>query len=851
MRSFSLLRDVCRTLVLMAVIPMLTCCGFEDNSPAWEVGDTVDEFVKVTQYSDSKVFQDDLDALVTYSLDARAVRWAYYALVSKGGGKNAPFSSTMDDLDNNQACKKATQDLYNYIDGIVDRADEYEEMLSNLEATGILSTPTTRGILSDIFDFVTGCKKAGTVSRKSTVTTMRELGWTSNPAKLKELYNTIPSELRRGYTDHVAFWRDFSAGKLDNRASQIYVNLYNYADQDFGEKARDLDITPGKNITVVGAELIEKGAAIVIDASPMSTQLGYGKDLYGAITATEKLVKEGDVKGFLQNAANNLVNYGRDAAKLADKMRGLDIIYWENGDTFWDYVGKDMATIWYNDVCFSEEYKNILDNGEGERLVPNLVKTKDANGEEITLVVLLDEGTGHVSISYVLDKDGNVITNPQIPGQKKITVVNRHTGKRTTKPVTVKPDGDTDVEVDLAYDETLLEEEPENGDLQLKPSSINDKTGEGGYHRIAIITNYLYYTCKTESDWIKCEIPSDVNFMYVKVTDNQTKKERSGKITVAATNSKGKVLKTVVLPITQQPYIEPEITITADPSSLTFTGAEDTKVVWASIPSGIKSWGAEAENDLIGWADVEPYLDEETYPAVKVSVAENTTGEERSGTFYIWASNDEKGKKLDYKTTVVVKQLPQGPSGNFKFYNAMIEVYATTVDDRDQRQYDIYTNGGVWTPEKSGKTDEKFTVTETSDGYHIYAERDRVKEGKRANEKIILSFDVHIKDGQLGEVTDIRFLNVWPDVLNSTMVKVDTASVKRLPFVTTEHKNAYIYSGFSCELATWEASEENGTLKDWYFNRNESFINPTSSHNYVLKKSSKNKVTVKLVYRLE
>ena len=151
MRSFSLLRDVCRTLVLMAVIPMLTCCGFEDNSPAWEVGDTVDEFVKVTQYSDSKVFQDDLDALVTYSLDARAVRWAYYALVSKGGGKNAPFSSTMDDLDNNQACKKATQDLYNYIDGIVDRADEYEEMLSNLEATGILSTPTTRGILSDIF----------------------------------------------------------------------------------------------------------------------------------------------------------------------------------------------------------------------------------------------------------------------------------------------------------------------------------------------------------------------------------------------------------------------------------------------------------------------------------------------------------------------------------------------------------------------------------------------------------------------------------------------------------------------------------------------------------------------------
>ena len=31
----------------------------------------------------------------------------------------------------------------------------------------------------------------------------------------------------------------------------------------------------------------------------------------------------------MQNATNNLINYGRDVTKLADKLRNLDINYWE------------------------------------------------------------------------------------------------------------------------------------------------------------------------------------------------------------------------------------------------------------------------------------------------------------------------------------------------------------------------------------------------------------------------------------------------------------------------------------------------------------------------------------------
>ena len=647
-----------RFLLLLgsAALLVLSSCSKFDKTPFWKEGDMVDDFVRGANYPATESFQSDLDALVTYALDIRAVRWGYYALVSKGGGKNQPFSSSLDDLDNNAACKAATQDLYRYLDGIMARSEVYEEAISRLEASGVLNHPATRGMFSDAFDFMAGCKKAGIVSRKSLVTTMRELGWTRDQNKLEDLFYSIPAAQRDDYSDYVEFWKDFSSGKLDNRASQIYVNLYNFGDPELGDKARDLGITPGKNITVVGAELIEKGASLVIDASPMSTQLGYGKDIFNSITATEKLITEGDVKGFLQNAAGNLVNYGRDAAKLADKLRGLDINYWDYGDQFWDLIGKDIATIWYNDCCFTEEYKNIMDKGEGERLIPNLVKTKDLNGQDIMLVVMVDEGTGHVSISYVLDMDGNVITNPQIPGPKIITVVNSTTGKRVTKTIEVDPTGDTEVEVDLDFDEKMLEEEPANGELKLDPKSIDDKTGEGGYFYTKIDTNYLYYTCKSEDSWIECYIPTDVNIVYIKLTQNLTGKERTGKITVAATNSQGKVLKTTVMMVTQKPFEASEYAIKATPDGLEFDKNEGSQVVYVTLPGSVRSWGVEPDNKLVGWATVTPFMESDIYPAVTVSVKENKTKKDRSSSFYIWASYDEKGKKIDYKTTVIVKQ---------------------------------------------------------------------------------------------------------------------------------------------------------------------------------------------------
>jgi len=673
----------------------LSACssGNDEPEPVIQPGDMVKDFKQVKQYSSTTLFQNDLDALVTYAFDIRAVRWAYFYMASKGL-EAQPFTATADDMDRDENCKFYAESLYDIIDDIVERSGQYEEALQRLEDSDVLTRPTsqTRGILSDAFDFMFSCKKTQTMGRKSVVTVMRELGWTNDAKKLKEVYDGLPSNLKRGYSNSNDFWRDFSKGNLDSRANQVFVNMYNYADPSFGDKARDLDITPGKNITVAGAELIEKGAALVIDASPMSTGLGYGKDLYSSAKATEDLFKKGDVKGFMQNVTGNLINYGRDAAKLAHKMQGLDIIYWDAADSFWDNFGKDAATIYANDVAFG----SYLEEDTGE-LIPNMVRTRDKNGQEINLLVMVDTQSGKTIIGYVFDKDGNIIANPELPGNKQITVVNRHTGKRTTKTVPVPEDGETVVETE--FDEVVLDENPKDGYIEVKSSPFSIPS-TGGNYKAMIVSNYLYYTCASKDDWLSASIASDVNYLYFKASTNDTGKERRGSITVSATDSKGKVLKSAVLTVVQQIPEKKEEWISATPSSLQFDAKGGKQEVTIDHSNALNYVVPVIGDDLGGWCDLN-WKETATGWNIVVDVTPNDTGQERSGSFTIYAAASEEYRDRAIKegvfdpdvvqaTTVIVKQAAK----NTESFSPDTEIDEVSFD-----YYCYYTgteNGKSW-----------------------------------------------------------------------------------------------------------------------------------------------------------
>ena len=134
------------TAITMLVAIMSGCSSSDDVvEPDLKPGDEVTDFKPVKQYSATKQFHTDLDALVTYALDIRAMRWAYFYMASKGFDGNEPFSATLDDIENNEDCKYYAESIYTVIDEVVENADTYEEALQRLEDSQVLvrNTPDT------------------------------------------------------------------------------------------------------------------------------------------------------------------------------------------------------------------------------------------------------------------------------------------------------------------------------------------------------------------------------------------------------------------------------------------------------------------------------------------------------------------------------------------------------------------------------------------------------------------------------------------------------------------------------------------------------------------------------------
>ena len=803
------------SLMATALILMMGLCacssGNDEPEPVIQPGDMVKDFKQVKQYSSTTLFQNDLDALVTYAFDIRAVRWAYFYMASKGL-EAQPFTATADDMDRDENCKFYAESLYDIIDDIVERSGQYEEALQRLEDSDVLTRPTsqTRGILSDAFDFMFSCKKTQTMGRKSVVTVMRELGWTNDAKKLKEVYDGLPSNLKRGYSNSNDFWRDFSKGNLDSRANQVFVNMYNYADPSFGDKARDLDITPGKNITVAGAELIEKGSALVIDASPMSAQLGYGKDLYNSVKATEDLFKKGDVKGFMQNVTGNLINYGRDAAKLAHKMQGLDIIYWDAADNFWDNFGKDAATIYANDIAFESYLKE--DTGE---LIPNMVRTRDKNGQEINLLVMVDTQSGKTIIGYVFDKDGNIIANPELPGNKQITVVNRHTGKRTTKTVPVPKDGETVVETE--FDEVKLDENPENGFIEVKSSPFSIPS-TGGNYKAMIVSNYLYYTCASKDDWLSASIASDVNYLYFKASTNDTGKERRGSITVSATDSKGKVLKSAVLTVVQQIPEKKEEWISATPSSLQFDAKGGKQEVTIDHSNALNYVVPVIGDDLVGWCDL-TWKETATGWNIVVDVNPNDTGNERSGTFTIYAAASEEYRDRAINEGVFDPDVVQATTVIVKQAKLEEEKDVTIKSIRCTFAYRMQhgTSGAQYSYLDMWWNEQDITVNHNGDNYEIYARSKNTKDYTTETKYVKFKF-TRLEEGKYSDVSSVSagyeeerdngkeaFYSHYKVDFTATNIAFDSKSSSNYAYWTGTHSTGMGISDFTyTDQYDWE-----------------------------------------------
>lgn len=659
--------------VLLTMALSFAACSSDDDiekvsEPSLKVGDTVSDFQRAKPTDNTAQFQSDLDAFCTYALDIQAVRMAWCMLLSKGFETEEMWCSTYDDIEGNVGTLIA-EFIFDVIDDVVENAEEYEVAINSLADKGVLEKPNqTRGWIASGANFIYNCRNTQVLGRKSVVAILSHSNMSTDTRKLKELFDLLPSNLREGYTDYALFWNHFSAGKLDARANQVFVNLYTFDAADFGEEARRLKITPGGNITAAGAKLIESGANLVISSLPCANEVGYGVDLYNSVNAASELITKGNVKGFVQTALNNAVNYGPYLQNYFQngKWEGLDLF---NEDE-WDLaLIQEAISSCLNDGIFTDTFQETFNTGYGERLIPNLVTAHDKNGEEVVLVCMLDQRTGRLTVGFSIDSDGNVVVNPKVPGTQTLTAVDRK-GRRVTKTVVVPEDEPLDVEVEF-MDEGLemLEEYPKNGDLSLRPSSIGF-SDLGGVYYTNIVTNYLYYTCKSEDKWLSASIPTDMNRLNVTCAAYDGKEDRTGHVIVAATDSKGKVLKTVVLNVLQKAKVPTEYWVSTSPSELEFDVDGGTLETVVDHSYAYNHIGALLSADLAGWADYK-WKETSTGWNIVVDAKPNGTGQERSGTITVFAAysaealNNALDGNIDpdlvASTTLLVKQ--QGTTG--------------------------------------------------------------------------------------------------------------------------------------------------------------------------------------------
>lgn len=806
-RLFGWLCLLCITITLAAI----TACSSANEEISSPI-ETVKNPTKVVNYEDSKYFKDDLETMMDYAHSLQAMRWAAMCVMSndfKYDDLSRP--ATIEDVERNTTSMPRLFQIEQYV---VEHAAEYEAALERLEQGGALDDPAkTRGPLGDGLAFILGCRKSQVLGRKSVLAVMRKTGSTTNTAELQRLYNLVPAEQRRGYSDAVTFWTDFSAGKLDSRANVIFQNLYTYDYMNFGSTAKDMGISPAGNMAKTTADLVEKGGSLIISAAPgnLSSSLGYSKDIWqtyqvagevGSNLFSGKLSTE-DGKKVLQQVFNLACNYADQLKNYAEtrKFEGtMDLI------DDWDFFAAvDVLNTTVNGSVFGDELLQLFPPELAEKIVPQVTFITDKNGNQIPLVILRDNTTGDVCVSYTLDKDGNIMMVPKDFGTKTLTVVDRD-GHRHTKTVLV--DENTNIEIDMEEmekEETVLEDEPSHGYLLLQPGIITEKFGLSSTDEIRVRTNYLYYTCHTEDKWISASPKTDISQVVVRLAANDTGEKREGKVFVIATNKAGKPLKTEVIEVTQMPKEAAGDLIWTTPTSVSFAPDGGKQSIVVNHAVGYSFIGCMEGSDLAGWCYLEATESDAGSPTYIINCEPNNTNEERSGTVTFYTANSKSaleavlysGAKPDgttvAATTVLIKQEAGGES-DFEVNLITIAGHFKTVDHNGNENMGENLGGAVQT-----KDGGSFTVTTKGKGLHI--------EGSGTTYPMTgMTFHTHISL----DIDDVSLIESQKSTITNLNLVTDTESV-----YTYGEKTTTSEGGAQLTAANIPMSDDYAGLKYW------------------------------------
>ena len=525
------MKKVRHLFIALVGMMALMACSSSDDGGAPEVAE-VEWGTGSYSALRKDVNMSDMETLVEYVAKVENLKLQTIKLFSKNW-EGELFCGDMTNANPDAMFKLMTELLNN--------KERYEAAFLRLEASGVLTNVTTRGLASAAGSFLGGLYDVVNDEEDRIMHALHHTKMIGNKQAMDELFDVLLPEHRAGCQTSTEWFTKLINHDLTNLSHEIQKTWYESA----------LGVT---NATVEYHENYNKvtgtkdGNAIWAMSARTTKELAT-KGMNVELAVLDELT--GGAVSSMQDRDAVLIENIRQKYKNGP-LKSSDLTVLET------MVGKNFVDKVLEEFLLPEEYNSISETllEEMKDELSDYVYDKEmeaaeedaAKGTSKSIIQILKDNllVGDVvscasdgSLTVGLpNKDGNVTLLTDAGKEQTITTVTKD-GERSTQKVTPK----------AGNNEVKANPDPYDFEVELDPSSV-EFDARIGTRVVVVRTNYNYFTAKSNNDWITIKINGQN--VLIEVKENTTNQIRKGSVTVSLSQDKKTFLKTATIDVIQE-----------------------------------------------------------------------------------------------------------------------------------------------------------------------------------------------------------------------------------------------------------------------------------------------------------
>ena len=689
-------------LFVPALALMMGACGETDDEEESGGGDisnlTEDTFSEAPSSSTvtAKDFvMSDIDALIEVSLKMEGMRLEYTKMMSDnwqgellgGAGEHTKGAK-----------------FFSYVADLLQNADHYQEALNRLEEDGILTKPTVTRLGLEFFQWCNDIINVQKDTHYRMLTILNTMKATGDEKRLQQLFDALPASCKHGHVDPKNWYIDFAAGDYMEQSSFIHETwLESVADGGaLGKYFDTWDELYDKKGHPRWKEHHEAIKPVAINAGSFYVSVidevtgGYVSKMVDINDISEETIK---LAKKIKEGKATTADLKRFAASLGTKY-----VSEKTGDLFEGAPSSDELEKLAGEInsYVTNHALEQADEEIAEGLGINLYEIQKTTPQGVIVTVIEDAKTGSTTIGFP-GKDGNTRV-ATTPGDKIITTITNK-GERVTQKVGKQKPG-----------KVVVESHPQESKATIKLSPEKVLIGaKGGVEKVEIISNctfYRYRYTKPLPDWIS--VSRNKNILTITVKPNDSEQPRSysflAQVSIKGKEADASTTVTVIQEGNKQQEERPKIE--ADKTSLTFEADGGEQKVKVNKKTYLYCGGIV--DDCGDWVTIMNGSDD----TFTVKASANTTGKERSGTIYAFATNTKEPTAEDIELLAIQvtqkagsQQITQVEISSIRFISA-IKTYCTeyhyTHDGKNDNTKEHVSDS------EGGYFDHSFTIESIS-----------------------------------------------------------------------------------------------------------------------------------------